>query len=250
MSRVPLLAANWKMFKGPASAGEFLDAFLPTVPEDGPEIVICPSFASLTAVIEGCAESRVEVAAQNMHFDEEGPFTGEVSPSMLVEIGADGVVLGHSERRALFGETDEDLARKVPRALEAGLTPLLCVGETESERRASDTEAVLSRQVLSDLAEVHDSDLARVVIAYEPIWAIGTGQTATPEQAGEAASVNRELLSSRDPGQAEAVRILYGGSVKPANATELLGLDDVDGALVGGASLEPGDFAAIVAAAS
>jgi triosephosphate isomerase len=185
-----------------------------------------------------------------MHFDEEGPFTGEVSPSMLVEIGADGVVLGHSERRALFGETDEDLARKVPRALEAGLTPLLCVGETESERRASDTEAVLSRQVLSALAEVHDSDLARVVIAYEPIWAIGTGLTATPEQAGEAASFIRDLLRSRDPGQAEAVRILYGGSVKPANATELLGLDDVDGALVGGASLEPGDFAAIVAAAS
>jgi triosephosphate isomerase len=249
MSRMPLLAANWKMFKGPAAAEEFLTAFLPSVRKDGPEVVICPPFASLVAVIEGCRGSRVEVAAQNMHFEDEGAFTGEVSAGMLVEIGADGAVLGHSERRALFGETDEDLARKVPRALDAGLTPILCVGETESERRAGDTEAVLSRQVLADLAEVHDADLSRVVIAYEPIWAIGTGLTATPEQAGEAATFIRDLLRSRDAEQAEAVRILYGGSVKPGNAPELLGLEDVDGALVGGASLDPADFAAIVAAA-
>lgn len=249
MSRVPLLAANWKMFKGPAAARDFLDAFLPTVSEAGPEIVICPPFGSLATVIDGCSASRVEVAAQNMHFEDEGAFTGEVSAPMLVELGADGAVLGHSERRALFGETDEALARKVPRALEAGLMPILCVGETEAERRSGDTETVLSRQVLTDLAEVHDADLDRIVIAYEPIWAIGTGLTATPEQAGEAASFIRELLGTRDAARAESVRILYGGSVKPGNAAELLDLEDVDGALVGGASLDPDDFAAIVAAA-
>lgn len=249
MSRVPLLAANWKMFKGPAAAHDFLGAFLPNVPEDGVEVVICPPFASLATVIEACSGSPVGVAAQNMHFEDEGAFTGEVSAPMLVEIGADGAVLGHSERRALFGETDEALARKVSRALEAGLTPILCVGETEAERRSGDTEAVLSRQVLADLAEVHDSDLGRVVIAYEPIWAIGTGLTATPDQAGEAATFIRDLLRSRDPDQADRVRILYGGSVKPGNAAELLGLEDVDGALVGGASLDPADFSAIVAAA-
>ena len=250
MSRTPLLAANWKMFKGPAAAREFLAEFLPTVPEDGAEVVICPPFTALETVIRECAGSRASVAAQNMHFEDEGAFTGEVSAPMLIEVGADGVVLGHSERRALFGETDEALARKVPRALEAGLMPILCVGETESERRSGDTEAVLSRQVLADLAEVHDSDIGRVVIAYEPIWAIGTGLTATPEQAGEAATFIRDLLRSRDHDQAGKTRILYGGSVKPDNAVELLALQDVDGALVGGASLDPGDFAAIVAAAN
>lgn len=250
MSRTPLLAANWKMFKGPSAARLFMDAYLPTVPDEGVEVIVCPPFVSLEAVIGECADSPVGVAAQNMHFEDEGAFTGEVSAPMLVELGADAVVLGHSERRTLFGETDEALARKVPRALDAGLTPILCVGETEAERRSQDTEAVLSRQVLADLAEVHDADLGRIVIAYEPIWAIGTGLTATPEQAGEAATFIRDLLRSRDADQAEAVRVLYGGSVKPGNAAELLGLEDVDGALVGGASLDPADFAAIVAAAN
>lgn len=251
MDRRPVIAANWKMHKGPAEARAFLDAFLPhlVAGPESPEVVVCPPFPSLAPVVEACRDSGVSVAAQNMYFESEGAFTGEVSAAMLAEVGVDSVVLGHSERRQLFGETDEDLARKVPVALEAGLVPILCVGETGEERQSGDTEGVLSRQVLSDLAEVHDRHLDRVVIAYEPVWAIGTGLTATAEQAGEAAGLVRELVATRDPAAAGRVRILYGGSVKPGNAAELLALDDVDGALVGGASLDPDDFAAIVAAA-
>jgi triosephosphate isomerase len=168
---------------------------------------------------------------------------------MLLDIGVDGTILGHSERRQFFGETDEALARKVPRAIEAGLEPILCVGETQAERESNDTESVLSHQVLTDLAEIHTDDLEKVVIAYEPVWAIGTGLTASPEQAQDACEFIRNLLRSRDPHKAELVRILYGGSVKPANAEELLALPDIDGALVGGAALDPDDFGAIVAAA-
>jgi triosephosphate isomerase len=169
---------------------------------------------------------------------------------MLAELGVDGVVLGHSERRALFAESDAALARKVPAALEAGLHPILCVGETEQEREEGETERKLRRQVEEDLAEIPDERLAEVVIAYEPIWAIGTGRVATPEQAQEAIAFVRGLLATRSREQAEHARVLYGGSVKPDNAAELLALPDVDGALVGGASLEPESFAAIVAAAA
>jgi triosephosphate isomerase len=167
---------------------------------------------------------------------------------MLVDAGADAVVLGHSERRQLFGETDQALARKVPAALAAGLEPILCVGESEEARDAGQTEAVLERQLQSDLSDVEAGDLPRIVVAYEPIWAIGTGRTATPEQAQEAVAFIRDVLRERG-GEAEAVRILYGGSVKPGNAAELMAQPDIDGALVGGASLDPGDFAAIVGAA-
>lgn len=249
--RVPVIAANWKMHKGPTETRQFLDAFLPGLRRDGgsPEVVICPPFVSLEAAVAACEGSPVEVAAQNMHFEEQGAYTGEVSAPMLVELGVDGVVLGHSERRQDFAETDENLARKMVTAVSAGLTPILCVGETEEERRSDETEAVLSRQVLTDLAELHDEQLERVVIAYEPIWAIGTGLTASVEQAEEAAATVRELVRTRDAEAAEKVRILYGGSVKPENAAELLAPADVDGALVGGASLSPEDFAAIVAAA-
>jgi triosephosphate isomerase len=184
-----------------------------------------------------------------MYFEPEGAFTGEVSASMLVEIGADGVILGHSERRQYFGETDEALARKVVAAIGAGLEPILCVGETEQERRSNETEAVLSKQVLTDLAELHDDQLGEVVIAYEPIWAIGTGLTASVEQAAEAAGTIRDLVRTRSDEAAERIRILYGGSVKPDNAAQLLAPGDIDGALVGGASLDPDDFAAIVTAA-
>jgi triosephosphate isomerase len=184
-----------------------------------------------------------------MHHAEEGAFTGEVSPPMLTETGAYGVILGHSERRQMFGETDKALALKVPAALEAGLVPILCVGETEDEREAGDTERKLRHQVQEDLARVESERLGAVVIAYEPIWAIGSGRSATPEQAQEAIAFVRALVADRDREQAARTRVLYGGSVKPDNVEELLALPDVDGALVGGASLNPEGFAAIVSAA-
>ena len=248
-NRTPLLAANWKMQKTVEETERFLAEFLPQVPDAGPEVVVCPPFLSLKAAVEHCAQSRVRVAAQNMHEAESGAFTGEISAPMLLELGVDGVILGHSERREHFNETDEALARKLPVALGAGLLPILCVGEREEERDAGEMEAVLRRQVEADLAEVEDGRLAEVVIAYEPIWAIGTGRTATPEQAQEAIALIRGLIAARDSSAADAVRILYGGSVKPDNAAELIAQDDVDGALVGGASLDPADFAEIVAAA-
>jgi triosephosphate isomerase (TIM) len=248
--RTPILAANWKMNKTVEEAEAFLNALLPRLPGAGPEVVICPPYTALRAAVEACAGGSVRVAAQNMHEEQSGAFTGEVSASMLLELGVQGVILGHSERRQLFGETDEALARKVPAALAAGLEPILCVGESEAQRDADETAEVLTRQIETDLAEVEGGRLAEVVIAYEPIWAIGTGRTATTEQAQEAIALIRERLAVRDADAAEGVRILYGGSVKPDNAAELIGQPDVDGALVGGASLDPDDFAAIVEAAT
>ncbi len=246
--RTPYIAANWKMHKTVAEATRFVDALLPRIAGTGNDVVVCPSFLALAAVVERSRGSAVRVAAQNMHEAESGAFTGEVSAPMLVEVGVDAVVLGHSERRQLFGETDEALARKVPAALGAGLEPILCVGESEEARDAGQTEAVLERQLGADLAGVQGGDVAGIVIAYEPIWAIGTGRTATPEQAQEAIAFIRDTLRIRG-GAADSVRILYGGSVKPDNAGELLNMPEIDGALVGGASLDPEDFAAIVKAA-
>jgi triosephosphate isomerase len=246
--RTPYIAANWKMHKTVAEAGEFVDALLPQIAATQSDVAICPPFTALTAVVERRYGTAVKVAAQNMHEEGSGAFTGEVSASMLVELDVEAVVLGHSERRQLFGETDEALARKLPAALAAGLEPILCIGETEEARDAGQTEAVLERQLQADLAAVDDTDLSRVVIAYEPIWAIGTGHTATSEQAQEACAFIRDLLRERGA-VADEVRILYGGSVKPANAAELLGQPDIDGALVGGASLDPAEFAEIVQAA-
>jgi len=244
------MAANWKLHKTIAETETFLTEFLPSAPgPDGPEVAICPPFLALAKAAEICEPSSVRVLAQNMSEEPEGAFTGEVSAVMLLEIGVAGSILGHSERRGLFGETDEALARKVPAALAAGLEPILCVGESEAQRDADETEAVLERQITADLADVAGPDLARVVVAYEPIWAIGTGRTATPEQAQEAVAAIRALLAARDEAAAAAVRILYGGSVKPANAAELMAQPDIDGALIGGASLDPEDFAAIVDAA-
>ncbi len=247
--RTPYLAANWKMHKSIEEAEAFLGAFLPKVASEGPEVVICPSFLALKSTVEHCAQSRVKVAAQNMHEADAGAFTGEVSAPMLREVGVDAVILGHSERRQYFNETDVALARKVPAALAAGLEPILCVGETEAQRDGEETEAVISHQVQVDLAEVASEGLDRVVIAYEPVWAIGTGRTATPEQAQEAIRFIRDLVRARDQGAAERVRIVYGGSMKPDNAAELIARPDIDGGLVGGASLDADDFAAIVAAA-
>ncbi len=246
--RTPYIAANWKMHKTVAEASQFVDALLPRIAATQNDVVICPSFLALSEVVERSRGSAVRVAAQNMHEAQEGAFTGEVSAAMLLEADVDAVVLGHSERRQLFGETDEALARKVPAALAAGLEPILCVGETEEARDADQTDAVLERQIEVDLAGVDASELERIVIAYEPIWAIGTGRTATPEQAQETIACIRDLLRTRGAA-ADAVRILYGGSVKPGNAAELLSQPDIDGALVGGASLDPDDFAAIVEAA-
>jgi triosephosphate isomerase len=247
--RTPILAANWKMHKTIEETERFLAEFLPRVPE-GPEVVVCPPFTSLKAAVEHCVQSRVRVAAQNMHEEPEGAFTGEVSAPMLLELGVDGVILGHSERRQHFCESDEALARKVPAALRAGLEPILCVGENESQRDSDETEGILTRQIEADLADVPEDRVGDVVIAYEPIWAIGTGRTATPEQAQEAIALIRGLIEARSTDAAAAIRILYGGSVKPDNAAELISQADVDGALVGGASLDPDDFAAIVTAAA
>jgi triosephosphate isomerase (TIM) len=249
-SRTPLIAGNWKMYKTEREAEEYIQALLPRVSaSDGVDVAICVPFTDLAAMVQSARGSRVEVFAQNMHHEPEGAFTGEVSPAMLDEQGVQGVVLGHSERRQHFGETDGALALKVPAALRAGLTPILCVGESEGERDEEATDRKLRQQIRDDLAEVSDERLAEVVIAYEPIWAIGTGRVASPEQAQEAVAFIRALLSDRDARAAESARILYGGSVKPDNAPELLALADVDGALVGGASLDAEAFARIVAAA-
>ncbi len=249
-ARTPLIAGNWKMNKTVAEAEEFIAALLPRVSAvERTEVAICPPFTALAAMVDSTRGSRVAVYAQNMHQAASGAFTGEVSAPMLNEIGVQGVILGHSERRELFGETDRALALKVPAALEAGLLTVLCVGETEEEREAGDTERKLRHQVQEGLARIDADRLGEIVIAYEPIWAIGTGQVATTEQAQDAIAFVRALVADRSPEQAQRTRILYGGSAKPDNAAELLALPDIDGALVGGASLDPESFAAIVAAA-
>ena len=247
--RRPVIAANWKMNKTNAEAAAFCDDFRVRDLPESVDVVICPPYTALQTVIEGVSGSAVLVGAQNMHAEDSGAFTGEVSAPMLLELGVSAVVLGHSERRQHFGESDAALAKKVPKALAAGLLPILCVGETEEERDAGETQRKLRQQVQADLAAVGTAPLADVVIAYEPIWAIGTGKTATPEQAQDAVAFVRALVRDRDADLAARVRILYGGSVNAANAADLLGLPDVDGALVGGASLDAAEFSAIVSAA-
>ncbi len=248
--RTPLIAGNWKMYKTIAEAEEFVAGLLPRVSTvEGVDVAVCPPFLALGAVVDSVRGSRVQVYAQNMHYATEGAFTGEVSPPMLLEADVHGVILGHSERREHCGETDRVLQLKVLAALDAGLLPVLCVGETEEERERGDTERKLRHQVQEDLQKVDEDRLGDVVIAYEPIWAIGTGKVATPDQAQEAIAFVRALVADRSPEQARRTRILYGGSVKPENARELLALPDIDGALVGGASLDPESFATIVAAA-
>jgi triosephosphate isomerase (TIM) len=249
MTRTPLIAGNWKMHKTRGEAEEFVRALLPKVSAARADVGICAPFTALAALVEETRGTGVGIYAQNMHEEPEGAFTGEVSAPMLTDLDVTGVVLGHSERRELFCETDKHLALKVPVALDAGLQPILCVGETEAEREAGDTQRKLRHQVQEGLRDVDDARLAEVVIAYEPIWAIGTGSVATPEQAQEAIAFVRALVGDRSPEQAEQVRILYGGSCKPHNAGDLVCLPDVDGALVGGASLDVDSFAAIVAAA-
>jgi triosephosphate isomerase (TIM) len=230
-----LIAGNWKMFKGPAEAGRFaaeLGARLGDL--GGIAVAVCPPYASLAPVVEALRGTEIAVYAQSVHWADEGAFTGEISPPMLVELGVHGAVVGHSERRQLFGETDATVARRTRHALDAGLRVIACVGETEEEREAGETGVVLRLQVeaIRDTAEAHE----RLVLAYEPVWAIGTGKTATPEIAQAAHAFIRGILDAP---------ILYGGSVKPENTAELCGQPDVDGALVGGASLDVESFAAI-----
>jgi triosephosphate isomerase len=246
MSRTPLIAGNWKMHKTAAEAEAFMRD-LDGTRFPGVDLAVCAPFTALWAA-QGAANG-VGVYAQNMHHEPQGAYTGEVSAPMLTEIGIQGVVLGHSERRELFGETDKALQRKVPAALEAGLVPILCVGETEEERERGDTERKLRHQVQEGLHDVPSERLGEVVIAYEPIWAIGTGQVATPEQAQDAVAFVRALVSDRSKDAGAQVRVLYGGSMKPGNAAELLALPDVDGGLIGGASLNASDLAAIAEAA-
>ena len=249
MARVPLVAGNWKMNKTVGEAERLIQALLPRVASlEGVEVAICPPYTALAPMADSAFGSRVAVFAQNMHEAEHGAYTGEIAAPMLVELGVSGVILGHSERRAYYAETDERLAVKLPVALDAGLVPILCVGESEQQRVDDETEALLRRQLEAALADVPAERYGEVAVAYEPIWAIGTGRVATPQQAQDACAFIRSVLAEAST-EADATRILYGGSVTADNAAELLALPDVDGALVGGASLSAESFAAICAAA-
>ncbi len=249
--RTPFIAGNWKMHKTVAEAEQFIAALLPRVAAvDGVEIVVCPPFLALQALVDSARGSQVAVYAQTMHEADKGAYTGEVSAAMLAEIDVGGVVLGHSERREYFNETDKALQLKLPKALTAGLTPILCVGETEDERERGDTERKLRHQVKEGLEKVPVERLPEVVIAYEPIWAIGTGKVASRDDIAEMHSSLRRRLVAAYGEAGDEVRILYGGSVKASNATEIFGVANVNGALVGGASLTASDFLPIVEAAA
>jgi triosephosphate isomerase len=247
VSRTPLIAGNWKMHKTIAEAEAFVAALLPRAGAvEDVEVVICPPYLALQSMVDSTRGSAVQVYAQNMHEGDSGPFTGEVSAPMLAEVDVAGVILGHSERRQYFAEADRALQQKVPRALEAGLVPILCVGETEEERERGDTERKLRHQVQEGLDKVPIERLPEVVIAYEPVWAIGTGEVATPEDAQEVCAAIRERIREKHgDAAADAVRIQYGGSVKAANVAGIMEKADIDGCLVGGASLQVDEFAGI-----
>jgi triosephosphate isomerase len=249
--RRPYIAGNWKMHKTISEGQAFARELRPLIEDvEGVDVGLCVPFTALQPAVEATRGSNIKVLAQNMHWEEEGAYTGEVSPQMVAEMGVQGVVLGHSERRQYFNETDRALQEKVPAALRVGLEPILCVGESEDEREQGETERRLRHQVQEALEKVDSAELPQVVIAYEPIWAIGTGRVASTEQAQDAIAFIRALVGDRSKDAAELVRVLYGGSVKPDNAAEILAQPDVDGALVGGASLDAGHFAQIVSAAA
>jgi len=247
--RRPLIAGNWKLWGTRAQAAEYCERLKGLVPSSiDADLGVCAPFTSLEVCVEALRDTPVAVYAQNMHQEQTGAFTGEISAEMLTELNVDGAVLGHSERREFNCESDRALQEKVPRALDAGLEPILCVGESEEERERDETQRKLRTQVKEALEQVPDERLPDVVIAYEPIWAIGTGKVATPEIAQEAIGFIRALVGDRSKDAAERIRILYGGSVKPDNAAEILAQPDVDGALVGGASLDPKGLVEIAAA--
>ncbi|HTV59366.1 MAG TPA: triose-phosphate isomerase [Verrucomicrobiae bacterium] len=246
--RVPVMAGNWKMFKTAEETRRFFGAFKPLVANATHcEIIIAPPFTSLSAAIESVHGTPIGIAGQNCFCAPEGAYTGEVSVKMLMAAGCRAVIVGHSERRQFFGETDDLVNRKVKAALEAGLTPIMCVGETLAEREAGLTDAILERQLDNGVAALTHAEFSRILVAYEPVWAIGTGRTATPEIAAAAHRHLRGMVAARfTPEAASALRILYGGSVKPDNIRGLMAQTEIDGALVGGASLDPQSFASIV----
>jgi triosephosphate isomerase len=249
--RIPLLAANWKMYKTPAEARSFVVTFLQTALPTKAEVAIFPPAIDIPATLDAARGSALRVGAQNMYFADEGAFTGEISAPMLVAAGATHILIGHSERRQYFGETDELVNKKLHTALRYKLIPIVCIGEQLEQRENGETEAVLRRQTSRALENIDAAQAAPIVIAYEPVWAIGTGKTATPEIAAEAhAVIRREVAQLLGKPASEAMRILYGGSVKPDNAAQLCAQPEIDGALVGGASLDPASFSKIVAAAS
>jgi len=246
--RKKLIVANWKMYKTiESTTGFFLD-FLPMIKgHTRDEIAVCPPFVCLPAAVESAKGSNVAIGSQNMHWEKEGAYTGETSASMLLDVGCTHVIIGHSERRQYFGETDDTVNLKLKTALDAGLTPIVCVGEVLEEREANLTEDVLRRQCLRAFHAISAKKAEKLVVAYEPVWAIGTGKTATPQMAADAHIIIRgEAAKAFGDEFARALRILYGGSVKPENAKALMSKEEIDGALVGGASLDPKSFTAIV----
>ena len=248
MTRKKLIAANWKMFKTPDQTRDFFRDFLPLVQgHDRDEIVVCPTYLAIDAALHAVNGTAVAIGAQDVYWQSEGAFTGEICASMLVAVGVTHVLIGHSERRQYFGETDDIVNLKLKSALEAGLVPIVCVGEVLEEREAGLTDDVLRRQCLRAFNKVSAKKAAHMVVAYEPVWAIGTGKTATPQMAADAHAIIRgETADSFGQEFADQLRILYGGSVKPENAQALMSQEEIDGALVGGASLDPKSFAAIV----
>ncbi len=242
------MAGNWKMYKNAAETAAYFEKFLPLVAASTHcDIAICAPFVNLPAAVAAAGASRVEIGAQNLYWAKEGAFTGEISGPMLVNVGCKCVIVGHSERRQYFHETDETVLKRTQAALENVLHPIVCVGERVEERESGKTEAVLQTQFEGGLAPLSPAQFAKVTIAYEPVWAIGTGKTATPEMAADAHRAIRSLVTAKfGAAAAQQVRILYGGSVKPDNVKGLMAQPEIDGALVGGASLEPASFASIV----
>lgn len=245
--RVPVIAGNWKMYKTTEEAASFVKAFLPLVAGiEGVEIVLAPPFTAIATVVELTRGSNLRVSSQNVHFAEEGAYTGEISIRMLKDAGASHCIIGHSERRQYYAETDDSINRKNRAALAAGLTPIFCLGETLAQREAGGTFDVVEAQLLGGLKDISAAEGPKVIIAYEPVWAIGTGKTATPEQAQDVHAFLRNRLKRLWAEASDSVRILYGGSVKPDNIAVLMAKDDIDGALVGGAGLIAESFAKIV----
>jgi triosephosphate isomerase (TIM) len=242
------MAGNWKMYKTPSETGAFFEKFKPLVANSAHcEIVICPPYVDLPAAIDACRGTQIQIGGQNLFWAKEGAYTGEISPNMLTAVGCQWVIVAHSERRQYFGETDESANKKIFAALESGLTPIYCVGEKLHERESAKTNQVLETQCLGGLDKLTAEQFSRIVIAYEPVWAIGTGKVATPEMAADAhRSIRDQLRKKFGADSAAACRILYGGSVKPDNIRGLMAQPEIDGALVGGASLEAVSFASIV----
>lgn len=245
--RIPFIAGNWKMFKTKAEASAFAEEFKGLYQGTDVQAAICAPFTDLETLVEAFRGTGIGVGAQNVHFADEGAFTGEISAAMLEEIGVDFCIVGHSERRQYFAETDETVNKKLKKLLAGSIRPIMCVGESLEQRDAGQLFDVVRRQLNEGLADIPGEDMKRIVIAYEPIWAIGTGRTATPEQAEEmCAFIRKVLIELYDEDTADEVILQYGGSVKPANATQIMNMDEIDGALVGGASLKAEDFMAII----